>query len=671
MRKNYQLILDKTLEEIKGTKPKLLLHSCCAPCSSYVLKYLSNYFEITIYYYNPNIDTKEEFDLRAEEQIRLIREIKGEHKIDYVIEYFEPSEFEEIAKGREEDKEGGERCGLCYNLRLEKTAIYAKEHGYDYFTTTLSISPYKNSQKLNEIGGKLGEKYNINYLYADFKKNNGYKQSIELSKQYNLYRQDYCGCKYSKIEHERRLQRKRALEIVIPKEPGKEKENLDDTLVASLTKDDLKEELASLGNYKDQEIKHPRKTKIVLFIIALALLITPSYCMLEKKINIKKYVKYEDIKASVTEIYTYGNHMHLDGNLNVGPEYNFDKVTLYLLNGKEEYELDPIYDFKNGIISFKFNNKINEGIVLDEFNEGNYELFLKTYLGEEEKYYILDNTTDYDTTVYYSLTKNDKRKKYVINTEQFYNTLNINVTDTQEEVYDITLDAGHGGADPGACSKGICETNFTYNFAVKLKSMLETEGYKVKLTREKDEAIPTYGYNSRTGMPYESKSKFTFSLHLNAGPKCDGFEVYTPYNVDYTLAKLLIKNLKEVGYVNYSTNTFNKVDEGLYTRTMSEAELIEDIKAAEKENREPFGYTLTTNYYYMIREVGGYKTGAYVDGRESEERNNPYVDANYGSESYIIEFGYITSDQDRENITNHQDKYLEAVKDSIVTYLNN
>ena len=377
MRKNYQLILDKTLEEIKGTKPKLLLHSCCAPCSSYVLKYLSNYFEITIYYYNPNIDTKEEFDLRAEEQIRLIGEIKGEHKIDYVIEYFEPSEFEEIAKGREEDKEGGERCGLCYNLRLEKTAIYAKEHGYDYFTTTLSISPYKNSQKLNEIGEKLGEKYNINYLYADFKKNNGYKQSIELSKQYNLYRQDYCGCKYSKIEHERRLQRKRALEIVIPKEPGKEKENLDDTLVASLTKDDLKEELASLGNYKDQEIKHPRKTKIVLFIIALALLITPSYCMLEKKINIKNYVKYEDIKASVTEIYTYGNHMHLDGNLNVGPEYNFDKVTLYLLNGKEEYELDPIYDFKNGIISFKFNNKINEGIVLDEFNEGNYELFLK------------------------------------------------------------------------------------------------------------------------------------------------------------------------------------------------------------------------------------------------------------------------------------------------------
>lgn len=198
MKTNYQLILDKEIEKINGTKPKLFLHACCAPCSSYVLEYLCKYFEITVYFYNPNISPVSEYDFRMNEIRRLIGELPHEGEIKFVSEEYAPEVFFDMAKGMEELEEGGERCFKCYELRLRKTAEAAKNGGFDYFTTTLSISPHKNAQKLNEIGAKLSEEYGINYLFSDFKKKNGYKRSIELSKIYSLYRQDYCGCIFSK-----------------------------------------------------------------------------------------------------------------------------------------------------------------------------------------------------------------------------------------------------------------------------------------------------------------------------------------------------------------------------------------------------------------------------------------------------------------------------------------
>jgi len=196
---NYQKEMEKIISNIKKEQiPTLLLHSCCAPCSSYVLEYLSNYFKITIYYYNPNISPIEEFEKRVEEQKRLINELPVKNKIDFIIGDYDNNLYEKMIKGLEHEKEGGSRCHLCYKLRLEETAKLAKEKGFCYFTTTLSISPYKNSSVLNEIGQSLSKKYDVNYLYADFKKKDGYKRSIELSKIYGLYRQDYCGCKYSK-----------------------------------------------------------------------------------------------------------------------------------------------------------------------------------------------------------------------------------------------------------------------------------------------------------------------------------------------------------------------------------------------------------------------------------------------------------------------------------------
>lgn len=197
---NYQLELEKELTKIENKKevPSLLLHSCCAPCSSYVLEYLSNYFKITILYYNPNISPEEEFIKRCEEQQRLIKEMPLKNRVSFISGVYDNDRYEKIVDGLQNEKEGGIRCHKCYRMRLEEAAKKAKEEGYDYFTTTLSISPYKNAKVLNEIGEELAKIYEVKYLQADFKKKNGYKRSIELSKEYNLYRQDYCGCKYSK-----------------------------------------------------------------------------------------------------------------------------------------------------------------------------------------------------------------------------------------------------------------------------------------------------------------------------------------------------------------------------------------------------------------------------------------------------------------------------------------
>ncbi|MGE5455549.1 MAG: epoxyqueuosine reductase QueH [Ignavibacteriales bacterium] len=198
MKDNYQLILNKTIDEIKKLdyKPKLLLHVCCAPCSSYVLEYLSSYFNISLFFYNPNIAPKEEYDKRIIELDRFVNEFNNDVKI--IEGNYDNNIYEEMIKGLEEEKEGGKRCFKCFNLRLEETAKKALELNFDYFTTTLSISPYKNASVLNNIGKNLENEYKIKYLYSDFKKNDGYKKSIELSKKYQLYRQDYCGCTYSR-----------------------------------------------------------------------------------------------------------------------------------------------------------------------------------------------------------------------------------------------------------------------------------------------------------------------------------------------------------------------------------------------------------------------------------------------------------------------------------------
>ena len=216
---NYQSELEKLIKKLPDNQQRLFLHSCCAPCSSYCLEYLRQYFRVTIFYYNPNISMPEEYRLRVEEQKRLIRELNAQledpvytaaygleqaNPIEFTEGKYDPESFYAIAKGLESCPEGGERCFLCYELRLREAAQMAKAGGYDFFTTTLTISPLKNARKLNEIGQQLAEEYGISYLPSDFKKKGGYQRSIELSKEHGLYRQDYCGCAYSKAESQKR-----------------------------------------------------------------------------------------------------------------------------------------------------------------------------------------------------------------------------------------------------------------------------------------------------------------------------------------------------------------------------------------------------------------------------------------------------------------------------------
>ena len=204
---NYQKMLEATIAGLKEQNrvPTLLLHSCCAPCSSYCLEYLSQYFHITVDYYNPNIYPEEEYHMRVQEQQRLIRELPAKYPIAFREGAYDKERFYEMAKGYENCPEGGERCFRCFDLRLRKTAELAQAGGYDYFATTLTISPLKNAAKINEIGQAISGEYAISWLPSDFKKKNGYKRSIELSAEYELYRQNYCGCAFSKAEREAQI----------------------------------------------------------------------------------------------------------------------------------------------------------------------------------------------------------------------------------------------------------------------------------------------------------------------------------------------------------------------------------------------------------------------------------------------------------------------------------
>lgn len=222
MKRNFQQELEQIIKQEKceekdiSQKPTLLLHSCCAPCSSYCMEYLRRYFRITILYYNPNITNRQEYEHRVQEQKRLIdayNEIEKDKtevpltKIEFLEGRYDPKEFIEIARGYEEVPEGGERCFRCYRLRLTEAAVIAAREKFDYFTTTLTISPLKNAEKLNQIGEELAKEHQVAFLPSDFKKKNGYKRSTELSREYNLYRQDYCGCSFSKAERERQKEK--------------------------------------------------------------------------------------------------------------------------------------------------------------------------------------------------------------------------------------------------------------------------------------------------------------------------------------------------------------------------------------------------------------------------------------------------------------------------------
>lgn len=401
----------------------------------------------------------------------------------------------------------------------------------------------------------------------------------------------------------------------------------------------------------------------IIICIATVLSIIGIYYSNNLKQTIKKEnIIFEEINANINELYIYGNHLNLSGSLDI--DTDISSLELILLD-KEEISYNLNYEKNSEYISFNISNLKNTGINLDKINIGNYITYLKvTDTNETIKNYKLINKTNYKNTEYYTIRKEDKFNHILINED-----LSINVTESNDEnIYDVVIDAGHGGIDPGACYKGLCETDFTLTLSRKLKEKLEEYGLKVKLTRDdvnlSNIKFETYGTDGRIDRAMSSKAKYLFSFHLNSGLYSrTGTEIYTTNNINYTLAKSIVDNIVSNTNTNYSNNPVFKVLDGVYTRTFREYEINDHIVSAGKDGYEPYPITTNTTYYYIIRETGGIMTGAYTDGREPDY--NAYYNTNVGLESYIMEIGYITNPNDTTDLSNNMDSYISAIADAI------
>lgn len=400
----------------------------------------------------------------------------------------------------------------------------------------------------------------------------------------------------------------------------------------------------------------------VLFLIFCGFIIYDIYR--EVKIPI---LEIEEEIVNIDELYIYGTHLNMEGS------YNFtDDAELVLYNGNFlAYNINA----DNG--EFNLSEYVNEGIYLDDIPKGNYYLFLRTkYIENEEekyKYYALKNNTEYEETTYYTMS--NYSKKVVLNNEDSYPTMMMKVTKIKnDDVYDIVIDPGHGGRDGGASKNGYKETDFTIDIATKLKNKLENYGFKVKLTHEKGqlsstEKLEEYGVHGRAVIPREVNAKYLFSIHLNSSDyaSVSGLEVYTAKNVNYDFAKLLVENITSGAGIGYSTNKINKVDDSIYSRNFTEDDVTDTINDYKIEGLLPYDVTTNSNYYYIIRETGGIVTGAYVDDRNSEITGNPYAYSNVGTETYLLELGYLSNRNDLNNMINNMDKYVESIALSIQT----
>ena len=407
--------------------------------------------------------------------------------------------------------------------------------------------------------------------------------------------------------------------------------------------------------------------KKFLLIILILLMGFGGYLLYESRFKEKvPKLEIQEEVINIDELYIYGTHLNLHGNTVKG-----NGLQLVLYNGEfKEFSININSD------EFNLSDKVNEGMYLDEIPRGEYFLFLRSKETNENgdisyKYYSLKNNTNYKETVYYTLSNTNN--KIVINSEESYPTMMMHVTENVDDnVYDVVIDPGHGGMDSGASKNGHNEEELTLELAMKVKEKLEASGLKVKLTREegqltKNEKLAEYGVHGRAVIPYEVKAKYVFSIHFNSNTYAfvHGLEVYTADNINYDLAKTLVKNITEETGLQYSTNKISKVMDGIYTRTFTESEIENSRQENEDKDRVPYDITTKSNYYYIIRETGGIVTGAYVDNRNEEIKANPYVKSNIGSETYLLELGYISNKSDLDNLINNMDKYASGIANSI------
>lgn len=408
--------------------------------------------------------------------------------------------------------------------------------------------------------------------------------------------------------------------------------------------------------------------KKMLLILLILLLFFGGYIIYDSKFKDKiPILSIEDEVINIDEIYIYGTHLNLHGNIVDG-----DDLQLVLYDGEFiEFDINEIED------GFNLSDYVNSGLYLEDIPRGNYFMFLRDKFvdddgNEQYKYYSLNNISDYEETVYYTFS--NKNNKIIIDNEESYPTMKMNVSEnTDENVYDIVIDPGHGGIDGGADRYGYKESDFTLDLSLKIKDILEDKGLKVKLTHDvgqlsQNDRLEEYGTHGRAVVSYEVKAKYVFSIHFNSNvsSSVNGLEVYTADNINYDFAKKLVDNIVSYTGLNYSSNRINKVFNGLYTRTFTESDIESSIQDYLDNNRQPYDISTKSNYYYIIRETGGIVTGAYVDNRNVDIIGNPYVKSNVGAEAYLMELGYISNKNDLDNLINNMDKYSSSIADSIL-----
>lgn len=428
------------------------------------------------------------------------------------------------------------------------------------------------------------------------------------------------------------------------------------------------------------------KNKKIIFIIciciAIILSIFISSILLQKneitktsaKSEYDQNIQIEETYANLTDAYIYGTHLNIEGKVELDNS-NIEKITLILANEEEQLEYNLKYETQETQILFTTCEYINRGINLEKISKEKYAFLIKTKEKTGQTKYYSFNTNDVriEELEYYTISNNNKTKyitlKEVKKEEYSYLILSLENMEMPEDIYDITLDAGHGGDNPGAVYKGYYESKIVLDYVLELKEMLEKQGLKVALTRSEDIKVEEYGENGRAVIPNKVKSKYTFSIHLNstASEVRNGVEIYAPNRADLSFAKLLAKNIVENANTSYSQNEVDKVYNGVYVRTFTKEEIEQSEKDAKKDGYESYNLTEETPYLFMIRETGAKITNAYVDGRNKEYKANLYYDSSIGNESYLLELGYINSDTDLNNLLNNKEGYLNGIVQSILT----
>ena len=383
----------------------------------------------------------------------------------------------------------------------------------------------------------------------------------------------------------------------------------------------------------------------------------------------------KDSYIDLVEYYRYGKH------LNMKFETTIENPKLVLKDKEQDYVI-PLYKEDNYYVT---NEYINSGINLDSIPLGNYVILLKETTKNDKgedviKYHHFKNATTYSNMEYYTITRKDENGESFNNKIDFafdsfrdYNFLKLDVrrSTLPNEVYDIILDPGHGGNDPGAVNGKNHEADFNLNYAKLLKVKLEELGLKVKLTRESDEAIKTYGDGSRTAIPYETQAKLMLCIHQNSGDRyAKGVEIYMAYGDNSYMAKQLANNIATRTSSGYSSNNINKVSDGVYLRVFTASDIASSTRKAQKAGWTYYTQKPNTTYYYFIRETGGFMTKAFVDGRNPDYEANPYINANYGVEAYLVEMGFISNKNNLQALKEEEDSYLEGLFESVKYYVN-